>query len=915
MKFRTKLYTSLGSILIIIAIIVVVLLNLLEQSTVNMHVLVQELNERIDMSADIKYETANIGRQLKETTTDSTGTINKSVLNAWEESHVNLKLATESLEKKDTQEKSQELIAKFKTLHQSYQDLAQQIITIQRLEPDIEIQAALWEEAELTRQRMLQITELLHGLQEQELKNELFRSRDAYNWAVKVIYIYLAVGLVLCISLTIWVIKSITKNLNHVTAVMQSVKNDDVATLPRIKIASKDEFGAIARAFNKMAYTLEEQSKIENELKVEAEEQSWLKTRIAEIATMFPEIKNVQMLTEMVIRKLVPMVGGSWGIFYIKEVEGDKEYYKRSATYAIAKEGKGFEQTFQIGQGLIGQCAIEKRPILLDEIPDGFMKIQTGIGIATPKASIILPVEYEGNVLGVIEIASFGSFSKSQVKLLKEVISNIGVTMVSIANHVKAEKLLQESQVLTEELQAQSEELQVQQEELRTTNEKLEEQYETSEQKKKELEKVREALEEKAQQLELSSQYKSEFLANMSHELRTPLNSLLILAKILSENSNKNLTPKQEEYVRTIYSSGHDLLHLINDILDLAKVESGKLEVVPKEVKTKSIQQFVYRQFSPVARQKNVGLSIQVESNVPEQIFTDEHRLQQILKNLMSNAFKFTEHGSVTLLIQEKQMPDADPKQKLLVFSVSDTGIGIAKEKQNTIFDAFRQADGTTSRQYGGTGLGLSISREIASLLGGSIEIESEEGKGSTFILSIPYLQLDEKVDNTSVNDQEVAAGLEVDLFSESEIEEQDILNEEEVSMIQQKLSLLKDKKILIVDDDTRNVFALTSALEKYEMDIIYAENGIEGIEELVENPDTDLILMDIMMPKMDGFEAIRRIRKLPDFKTLPIIAVTAKAMKHNRDECLEAGATDYISKPIDMDQLLSLIQVWLYRK
>ena len=352
------------------------------------------------------------------------------------------------------------------------------------------------------------------------------------------------------------------------------------------------------------------------------------------------------------------------GVFYTKEIEGANEYYKQSATYAISKEGKGFEQTFQMGQGLIGQCAIEKRPILLEDLPTDFMKIQSGIGVATPKTSIILPVQNEGNVLGVIEIASFGSFSKSQVKLLEEVISNIGVTMVSIANHVKAEKLLQESQVLTEELQTQSEELQVQQEELRATNEKLEEQYETSEQKKKELEKVREALEEKAQQLELSSQYKSEFLANMSHELRTPLNSLLILAKILSDNSDQNLTSKQEEYVRTIYSSGHDLLHLINDILDLAKVESGKLEVVPKDVKIKSIQQFIYRQFAPVARQKNVDFSIQVESNVSEQIFTDEHRLQQILKNLLSNAFKFTEHGSVTLDIKERLISDANQAQK-----------------------------------------------------------------------------------------------------------------------------------------------------------------------------------------------------------------------------------------------------------
>jgi len=269
----------------------------------------------------------------------------------------------------------------------------------------------------------------------------------------------------------------------------------------------------------------------------------------------------------------------------------------------------------------------------------------------------------------------------------------------------------------------------------------------------------------------------------------------------------------------------------------------------------------------------------------------------------------------VTLDIKERLISDANQAQKMLVFSVIDTGIGIEKEKQRTIFDAFRQADGTTSRQYGGTGLGLSISREIASLLGGSIEIESEEGKGSTFILSIPCDQRGERLENPSYNHQEVAAGFEVNLYLDEENGEPDIIYEEDVSLTKQKQSLLKDKKILIVDDDTRNVFALTSALEKYEMDIIYAENGKEGIEELLENPDTDLILMDIMMPKMDGFEAIRRIRKLPDFKTLPIIAVTAKAMKHNRDECLQAGATDYISKPIDMDQLLSLIQVWLYRK
>jgi two-component system chemotaxis sensor kinase CheA len=911
MRFRTKLYISLSSTLVLIAIIIVVLLNLLEQSTVTMNVVVQDLNQRIDMSREIKYETANIGRQLREIATDPSEAINSTTMNAWEESHVNLKLATEFIEKKDTQEKSQELVAKFKTLHQTYQDLAQQVVVMQRMSTDVEINTLLLEEAELTRQRMLQITELLHGLQEQELKNELFRSRDTYNWAVKMIYIYSAAGLVFAIAIMIWIIRSITKNLNYVTSKMKSVTFDRVKTLPRIKVTTKDEFGAIASAFNKMAHTIEESSRIEKELKEEAEEHSWLKSKIAEIATMFPEVKNVQMLTDVLIRKLVPMVGGSWGVIYIKKVEEDKQVFKKSSAYAVSADGTGFEQSFQLGEGLIGQCAIEKKRILLNDIPEEYMKIQSGIGVASPKNSIILPVQFEGDVMAIIEIASFTSFSQAHVRLLDEVTSNIGVTMNSIANHVKAEKLLEESQALTEELQAQSEELQVQQEELRTTNEKLEEQYETSEQKKKELEKVREALEEKAQQLELSSQYKSEFLANMSHELRTPLNSLLILAKILSENGEGNLTAKQAEFVRTIYSSGNDLLHLINEILDLAKVESGKLEVVPKEVEMKAVQQFVSRQFTPIARQKNVPFTIQIEPNVPEQFFIDVHRLQQILKNLLSNAFKFTEKGSVALVIQYlTRLDQNNHRQKMLAFSVVDTGIGIAKEKQDTIFDAFKQADGTTSRQYGGTGLGLSISREITYLLGGFIEISSEEGKGSTFTLYLPYQKAAIEMEETS-SSEEVAATLE----ESHDFDGYDQLNEEDTLIFQQKHSLLKDKKILIVDDDTRNVFALTSALEKYQMDIIYAENGREGIEELMENPDTDLILMDIMMPEMDGFEAIRNIRKIAKFKTLPIIAVTAKAMKHNREECLEAGATDYISKPIDIDQLFSIMQVWLYRK
>ncbi|WP_332633552.1 response regulator [Halalkalibacter flavus] len=902
MKFRTKLYASIGSILLLISIVVIILLNMLEKSTVEMHVVVNELNDRINMSSDIMYETANIGRELREITAEQSNENFLTRMNGWEQSNVNLKLSLESLEKHDTQQKSQELIAKFKTLHTSYQDIAQQVLTIQRLDSDNSIEPTLWEEAEVTRQRMLQIGELLHGLQEQELKNELFRSRDTYNWAVKMIYIYLAVGLGFAIAITLWIIRSITKNLNNVTTVMESVTSRNVGELPRIAVLSKDEFGKIATAFNKMATELERQSKLEKRLKNEAEEHSWLQTKIAEIATMYPEVKNVQMLADMLIMKLVPMVGGSAGIFYLKEMEEGQQYMKKRAAYALSDQSNNFDR-FKIGEGLIGQCAAEQRTIYLTDIPDNYVKVHSGVGVTSPKYSIILPVKFEGEVLAVIEIASLHSFSTSQVKLLEEIMSNLGITMNSIANRMKVDKLLQESQSLTEELQAQSEELQVQQEELRTTNEKLEEQYESSESKKTELEKVREALEEKAQQLELSSQYKSEFLANMSHELRTPLNSLLILAKILSENGDGNLTGKQEEYVRTIYSSGQDLLHLINDILDLAKVESGKLEVVPKEVELQKVQNYVERQFAPIARQKGVSFTVKAEENIPDYLSTDEHRLQQILKNLLSNAFKFTEKGSVSLVI--KKVNDLQP---MLAFSVTDTGIGIAKEKQSTIFEAFKQADGTTSRQYGGTGLGLSISREIAYLLGGHIDILSVEGKGSTFTLYLPYYETIE-VEEKSSAIAEVAAAIDQELVTSISSDH------EEIAIQKQYKSLLKGKKILIVDDDVRNVFALTSALEKYEMDINFAESGKEALLELRDNPDTDLVLMDIMMPDMDGFEAMRIIRKRPQFASIPIIAVTAKAMKHNRDECIEAGASDYISKPIDLDQLFSLMNVWLYRK
>ncbi|WP_307195700.1 response regulator [Neobacillus niacini] len=915
MKFRTKLYTSIGSLLLFITIIVVILMNMLEQSTVKMNVVISELNERIEIASTIKEETSLISGVLNTMLRDRGETINLDLLNAWENSNSNLQVAIDALEKRDTQEKSQELIGKFRILHESYRNLGQQALLERKINPNAELTPAFLTDLERFSQRMDQMAELLHGLQEQGMKNELLRSKDTYNWAVENIYIYLVIGLIIGISFTIWIIRSTSRNLHKVTDVMKQAAASDFDTLPRIEITTKGELSEIAVAFNKMAQALEKHSKMEKHVKEEAEELSWLNGQIAKIATLYPEVENVQMLAQLLITKLVPMVGASYGVFYLKEGNKNDEYLTRMSSFA-SMGGEQERKQFRIGEGLIGQCALLKRPIHLNQVPDDYLKIGSGLGEASPKTIMILPVLFEDQVLAVIEIASFETLTPIQIKLLEKVNDNLGIKINTIINHMKVEQLLQESQALTEELQSQSEELQMQQEELRTTNEKLEEQYEASKQKNFEIQEVSAALEEKAQQLELSSKYKSEFLANMSHELRTPLNSLLILAQILFENGEGNLTSKQQEYIKTIYSSGNDLLNLINDILDLAKVESGKLDVISKEVELNQLRDFIYRQFAPIANQKKVHFSIELDKALPMTFFTDEQRLQQILKNLLANAFKFTVSGGVSLQIRGVMKNisgnggEGKRLERMFAFSVKDTGIGIEEEKQGTIFEAFKQADGTTSRKYGGTGLGLSICRELAQLLGGFIEVSSEIGKGSTFTLYLPNRQMNNEIVKMPTARTEAVVSLEENYLLNSDVQ---VLKEE--PMINHRKSILKNKKILIVDDDIRNVYALTIALENHDMEILVAENGREALEVLKEHHNTDLILMDIMMPEMDGFEAIQHIRKIRLFETIPIIALTAKAMKHSKEECLEAGATDYISKPINLDQLFSLMQVWLFTK
>jgi signal transduction histidine kinase/ActR/RegA family two-component response regulator len=508
---------------------------------------------------------------------------------------------------------------------------------------------------------------------------------------------------------------------------------------------------------------------------------------------------------------------------------------------------------------------------------------------------------------------------------------------------MQTEYLLHQSQSLTAELQAQQEELKKtndrleqqalnlqksesllksKQDELRSANEQLQEkarqlsdQMHQVEFKNREIEQARAALEEKAEQLSLSSRYKSEFLANMSHELRTPLNSLLILARLLSDNAAGNLTQKQVEFARTIHSSGAELLALINDILDLAKIESGTVTLNIAAEPFEDVADYAERNFRQMAADKGLEFVVAVSKELPASLETDGKRLQQVMANLLSNAFKFTTKGAVSLHIEPARSgwslghPVLDRAENVVAFSVIDTGIGIPVQKQRLIFEAFQQADGTTSREYGGTGLGLSISRELARLLGGEIRLTSTPGQGSTFTLYLPithspFVEMPPPV--------LLPQGAPVRASAPRAAPNLGFAKDEKPAPVQQPAGSaaeqLAGKKVLVVDDDIRNVFAMTSALEANGMDVVHAESGKEAIDLLKRTAGIDAVLMDVMMPGLDGYDTMRIVRNLEGYESLPIVAVTAKAMAGDRDKCLQAGANDYLAKPVDVDALLAVL-------
>jgi HAMP domain-containing protein/signal transduction histidine kinase/CheY-like chemotaxis protein len=845
---------------------------------------------------------------------------------------------------------------------------------------------------------------------------------------------------------------NLTNQVRSIAEVATAVTKGDLTR--SIAVEASGEMAALKDTINEMISNLKEQT-------LKNAEQDWLKTNLARFSRMLQGERDLATVSNLIMSELAPLVNAQYGVFYVTKREEDETKLELVASYG-AESPDHLKQEFHLREGLIGQAAADRRPILLKDAPPDFIRIGSGLGHAKPANVNILPALFEDEVKAVIELASFNEFNETHQSFLDQLMESVGIVLNTIAATMRTEGLLKQSQLLTQELQARQTELTRKQQELHATNEELQEKAQLLENEKKqveaknlEIEMARRALEEKAEQLALTSKYKSEFLANMSHELRTPLNSLLILSKLLADNAQGNLSDKQIEFARTINSAGSDLLNLINDILDLSKIESGTVTIEVGEMPMHHLKQHMERTFRQLAADKDLAFNVKFDGKLPQTIRTDEKRLQQIVLNLLSNAFKFTSKGGVTLGVRcstsgwSPNHPVLSSAERAIEIAVTDTGIGIPEDKQKLIFEAFQQADGTTSRKYGGTGLGLSISREIARLLGGELQVRSKPGEGSTFTLFVPLAAESSaaalpgatvaRYDNSGavvptalptsfeVNDdrdelgkdpfvliveddptfasilldaahdaglkgvvstagagtlamarklQPSAITLDLGLADIEGLVLLDLLKHDPqtshmpihvisgtersraavgmgafgvtgkpverselvqvftrlgkearaqkpgrrkrksatVSPISRPVPELAGAKVLIVDDDIRNIFSLTSVLENHEVEVLHAERGKDGILILEQTPDVDVALIDIMMPDMDGYETMREIRKRFELSDVPLIAVTAKAMKGDRQKCLDAGASDYIAKPVDIELLLALVRVWVAR-
>ncbi|WP_083383854.1 HAMP domain-containing protein [Allokutzneria albata] len=650
---------------------------------------------------------------------------------------------------------------------------------------------------------------------------------------------------------------NLTTQIRAIAAVATAVTAGDLTR--QIDVAASGEVAELNENINLMIANLEETTKAN-------QEQDWLKTNLARISGLMQGHRDLGAVASLIMSELTPLVSAQRGAFFLARTSASgRTTLELTASYGGqgAVDPNKTVTSVALGETLIGQAAKDKKTILVTDVPPGYARISSGLGSATPTNVIVLPLLFESQTLGVLELASLGEFTPVHLDLLEQLKETIAVNVNTILANSRTEEARQE-------------------------------------------------LEDRARQLATASKYKSEFMANMSHELRTPLNSALILAKLLADNLEGNLTPKQTEFAKTIYSAGSDLLQLIDDILDLSKVEAGKMEAERTTVQLRELLGYVESLCRPLTVEKGLEFSVVVAPSVPETLLSDEHRLQQILRNLLSNAVKFTHTGGVELRIRhaepaEVSTPELRTAPGLLAFVVSDTGIGIPPEKLAVIFEAFRQADGTTSRKYGGTGLGLSITRELTQLLGGELQVHSEPGRGSSFTL---YLPLDSAVPDP--NGVPTIAPVETPAELPPAPRPQPMVIEPAALASMQTSARFHGEKVLIVDDDLRNVFALSAVLEMHGLHVVFADNGVAGVRALEQYDDIALVLMDVMMPELDGNATIGAIREMASHEDLPIIAVTAKAMPEDRKRTLAAGATDYVTKPVDTELLLQLIATHL---
>jgi signal transduction histidine kinase/CheY-like chemotaxis protein/HAMP domain-containing protein len=926
---------------------------------------------------------------------------------------------------------------------------------------------------------------------------------------------------------------NLTRQVRAISQVTSAVAAGDLTRT--ISVEAEGEVAELKDNINAMVRSLRETVQA-------SRDQDWLKTNLASIGSMIQGHRDLEVVTELIMDELAPLIGAQHGTFFLSEEFGGETRLRLIAGYGLRAD-KDAPIQYGIGQSLIGQVAKSKRPVVIDAIPQGYIRISSGLGEAPPANLAVMPITFEDQVLGVVELASFTKFTPIHIDFLEQLAETLGVSVNAIIANSRTDTLLDQSQQLATELQARSSELQARSEELQRSNADLEDkaellaaQKQDIEAKNSEIERARAEIEERARQLALASQYKSQFLANMSHELRTPLNSLLILARLLAQNPGRNLTGKQVEYANVIHSAGSDLLQLINDILDLSKVEAGRMDLHAERFTLAALIEDLQATFQPLTTEKGLDFEVAVEPSALSELDTDRQRLRQVVGNLLSNAVKFTERGRVTLRVSATPAAGGQGGDPELVFSVVDTGIGIAPENLAVIFGAFQQGDGTLSRRYGGTGLGLSIASQVSALLGGQITATSDLGRGSTFTLGVPATlpavpPFDDPADafaaltegragdargpargpgaavaadgrpdeisqplraamaditraatsiiasgaggrddsvpaavpaavvagavvtgtaatvtavtgppvggpgsvvnqdrnvlvfegtsgglltllaysaisdlagvstavrvSTAVGPSQGVAMLAaepfrcvvVDLAMPTALEFLEQVQEKpelravpvlayqsaqpdsantgrfaalrsgyptlellpSLDELRERITLhlsaarpgqvpalvgssvtaaesakragepvadehpdLRGKHVLVIDDDARNVFAITSSLELHGIEVTHASDGRQGIEVLRANPETDLILTDIMMPGMDGYATMTAIRQMPEFESLPIIAVTARAMPSDREKSLAAGANDYVTKPVDTDELMACMERWL---